>query len=215
MNQLFDALTSLASMQTPSVVNLLRSQGYTYEAEVVQRVVDACRAFPVDADEVGTAAPMSYPIRVYYKTREPFLVSEDASLEPVDFEAIVVLNDLAISSDGQGQPYVFEVTPDEQIDVLYVGESISDCAAWMARPAPADQVFERLNQDERPGGQSFRSMSVGDVVEINGVMQQCLSFGWRMIMPDRAKALRQHFGLRPNIALPRVKVTDDAPPTSE
>lgn len=65
----------------------------------------------------------------------------------------------------------------------------------------ADAVWARLNDDERPGGQSFRSMCSGDVAEINGVLHECLSLGWRVVDPVAANTLRQRFGL-PTHSLP-------------
>lgn len=58
-----------------------------------------------------------------------------------------------------------------------------------------DGVWACLNDDDRPGGQSFRSMCSGDVVELNGVMHECLSLGWRTVDAAAADALRQRFGL--------------------
>jgi hypothetical protein len=59
----------------------------------------------------------------------------------------------------------------------------------------ADRVFNHLNADDRPGGQSVRSLSVGDVVEIDGRMQQCLEAGWREVADAEAEALRARFGI--------------------
>jgi len=64
-----------------------------------------------------------------------------------------------------------------------------------------DEVWARLNEDERPGGLSFRSMCSGDVIEINGVLHECLSSGWRVVDPVAANTLRQRFGL-PTHSLP-------------
>ncbi len=58
-----------------------------------------------------------------------------------------------------------------------------------------EAVWARLNDDERPGGQSFRAMCSGDVVEISGVMHECLSLGWRTVDVVGVNALRQRFGL--------------------
>ncbi|MBI5567674.1 MAG: hypothetical protein HY870_22435 [Chloroflexi bacterium] len=65
----------------------------------------------------------------------------------------------------------------------------------------ADAVWARLNEDERPGGQSFRSMCSGDAAEIEGVLHECLSLGWRVVDPVAANTLRQRFGL-PTHSLP-------------
>jgi len=64
-----------------------------------------------------------------------------------------------------------------------------------------DEVWACLNEDERPGGLSFRSMCSGDVAEINGVLHECLSLGWRVVDPVAANTLRQRFGL-PTHSLP-------------
>jgi hypothetical protein len=64
-----------------------------------------------------------------------------------------------------------------------------------------DAVWAHLNDDERSGGQSFRSMCSGDVAEINGVLHECLSLGWRVVDPVAANTLRQRFGL-PTHSLP-------------
>ena len=58
-----------------------------------------------------------------------------------------------------------------------------------------DDVWARLNDDERPGDRSFRSMCAGDVVEIGGQMHECLSLGWRVVDRASAAALRQRFGV--------------------
>lgn len=58
-----------------------------------------------------------------------------------------------------------------------------------------DDVWACLNEDDRPGGRSFRSMCSGDVVEIDGQMHECLSLGWRPVDSVAANVLRQRFGL--------------------
>lgn len=58
-----------------------------------------------------------------------------------------------------------------------------------------EQVFAHLNADDRPGGQSVRSLRIGDVVEINGRMQQVLEMGWREVPAAEAEALRARFGM--------------------
>ena len=103
------------------------------------------------------------PIRVYYKTRDPFCLSRDQMFAgpfvPEDFGAVALV-------DGE--------------------------AGQLSKP---ELIFARMNDEERPGWQSIRSLSTGDVVEISGVMHQCLMLGWRNVTPDNARALRARFGI--------------------
>ena len=112
------------------------------------------------------------PIRVYYKTRDPFCLSRDQMFAgpfvPEDFGAVAVVD------GGSGQL----ISP--------------------------ELIFARLNDEERPGWQSIRSLSTGDVIEIGGVMQQCLMLGWRNVTPDNANALRARFGISPLPDQPQV-----------
>lgn len=107
------------------------------------------------------------PIRVYYKTRDPFCLSRDQMFDgpftPDDFGAVALV-------DGE--------------------------AGQLSKP---EAIFARLNDEERPGWQSIRSLSTGDVVEISGVMHQCLMLGWRKVTEADAEALRARFGI---ISLP-------------
>jgi hypothetical protein len=107
------------------------------------------------------AAPQ--PIRVYYKTRDPFCLGRDQMF------------------DGPFMPEDFGVV------ALVDGE-----AGQVSNP---ELIFARLNDEERPGWQSIRSLSTGDVVEIGDVMHQCLMLGWRTVTPDNASALRARFGI--------------------
>jgi hypothetical protein len=116
------------------------------------------------------AAPQ--PIRVYYKTRDPFCLSRDqmfaGPFTPEDFGAVAVV-------DGEA------------------GRLIS-----------SEMIFARMNDEERPGWQSIRSLSTGDVVEIGGVMHQCLMLGWRKVPLDSANTLRARFGISPLPDQPQV-----------
>jgi len=106
---------------------------------------------------------MSTPVRVYYKTRDPFVISRPdlftSPFDPADFGAVSLVED-----------------------------ETSD----LTNP---EKVFARLNADDRSGGQSVRSLSTGDVVEIHGRMQQCLPLGWREVTDADAEVLRARFGI--------------------
>lgn len=41
-----------------------------------------------------------------------------------------------------------------------------------------DKIFSKYNRDDRPDGQIRRSMSVGDIVSIDGRAYLCDLFGW-------------------------------------
>lgn len=106
---------------------------------------------------------MNGPLRVYYKTRDPFFISAGdpfaGPFNPVDFGAVSLVED-------------------DSGDLTSPGK-----------------VFAWLNADDRPAGQSVRSLSTGDVVEIHGRMQQCLPLGWREVTDADAEALRVRFGI--------------------
>lgn len=107
--------------------------------------------------------PIRPVIRVFYKTRTPFLISADdpfaGPFKPADFDVMSLIENPVGGLDNP------------------------------------ERVFALLNADDRPNGQSVRSLSAGDVVEINGRMQQCLVLGWREVGDADAEALRARFDI--------------------
>lgn len=48
-----------------------------------------------------------------------------------------------------------------------------------------EQVYMLHNRDNRPSGQCFRSVSMSDVVTINGIPYYCDDIGWSEVPADR------------------------------
>ena len=63
----------------------------------------------------------------------------------------------------------------------YAGEIESDAPIG----AILDQVFIRHNRDDRPCGQTMRSLSISDVVVLEGKPYYCDSWGWSEIPGER------------------------------
>jgi hypothetical protein len=48
-----------------------------------------------------------------------------------------IANSMHVNSDDEGHPYVYGVTDDEQIEVLYSGRNEMDCRLWINKRARA------------------------------------------------------------------------------
>jgi hypothetical protein len=71
---------------------------------------------------------------------------------------------------------------DKPVDKVWEGEVPEANHADYAGSAPPELevLFERFNIGDH-GGLQIRSMSVGDVVKLDGVLWECCSCGWRKI----------------------------------
>jgi hypothetical protein len=52
----------------------------------------------------------------------------------------------------------------------------------MSNEEICDNMWMNFNMDNRPDGKIRRSMSVGDVIEINGIKYQALMIGWKELV---------------------------------
>ena len=91
---------------------------------------------------------------------------------PINNKFCFVAFDEAMSHDTWGGRFDYVSVYAASIDADSIGDAL-------------EHIWRLHNADDRPSGRCFRSLSMSDVVTIDGIPYYCDRFGWSEIPGDR------------------------------